>query len=135
LSFFKCLLGHPVIADRQLRKFVLTSEHINRTAVQNTEWQFDFKRKYERTPDALWPSTTATPKANARGIHNPNERECTPMGKIKEFYEEEIFANAAKNPNPIPNGTQIVTADPDFASYFKWMDEEIESLVKAVDRG
>jgi len=29
----------------------------------------------------------------------------------------------------------VATDDPDFTSYFKWMDEEIESLAKAVDRG
>jgi hypothetical protein len=68
--------------------------------------------------------------------HNPNEREVYPyMSLIKEFYEAEIHANYVNNPNPIPNGTQIGAADPDFTSYFKWMDEEIESLVKAVDRG
>jgi hypothetical protein len=56
------------------------------------------------------------------------------MGKIKEFYEAEIHENAANNPKPISNGTQVgaTTTDPDFASYFRWMDEEIESLVKAV---
>jgi hypothetical protein len=63
-----------------------------------------------------------------------NER-YTPVSKIKEFYEAEIRENAANNPNPIPNGTQIGAADPDFTSYFKWMDEEIESLVKAAGRG
>ncbi|MGA3104740.1 MAG: hypothetical protein ABSD53_09685 [Terriglobales bacterium] len=59
------------------------------------------------------------------------------MGKIKEFYEEEIFANYIKNLNlkPTPSTQLVATDDPDFTSYFKWMDEEIESLAKAVDRG
>jgi hypothetical protein len=58
------------------------------------------------------------------------------MSKIKEFYEAEIRENAANNPHPIPNGTQVgATANPDFASYLKWMDEEIESLAKAAGRG
>jgi hypothetical protein len=58
------------------------------------------------------------------------------MSLIKEYYEAEIQQNAANNPNPIPNGTQpSAPASSDFASYFKWMDEEIESLAKAVGRG
>ena len=58
------------------------------------------------------------------------------MSKIKDFYEAEIQANAANNPNPLPIGTQMGAApNPDFAGYFKWMDEEIESLVKAAGRG
>jgi hypothetical protein len=59
------------------------------------------------------------------------------MAKLKDFYEAEIHENAANNPNPMPNGTQVgaATADPDFASYFQWMDEQIESLVKAVGHG
>jgi hypothetical protein len=59
------------------------------------------------------------------------------MSSIKEYYEAEIQQNAANNPNPIPNGTQAsaIPFDPDFASYFKWMDEEIESLVKSIGRG
>lgn len=58
------------------------------------------------------------------------------MSLIKEFYEEEIHANYVNNPNRIPSGTQIgAPASPDFTSYFKWMDEEIESLVKAAGRG
>ena len=66
------------------------------------------------------------------------ERKVYPyMSLIKEFYEEEIHANYVNDPNPIPNGTQVgaATANPDFASYFKWMDEEIESLAKAAGRG
>jgi hypothetical protein len=59
------------------------------------------------------------------------------MSKIKDFYEEEIYTNYVNNPNPLPIGTQIGGAapNPDFAGYFKWMDEEIESLVKAAGRG
>jgi hypothetical protein len=58
------------------------------------------------------------------------------MSLIKEFYEEEIHANYVNNPNPLPNGTQIGAApNPDFAGYFSWMDEEIESLAKAAGRG
>jgi hypothetical protein len=59
------------------------------------------------------------------------------MSLIKEYYEAEIQQNAANNPNPIPNGTQAsaIAFDPDFAHYFKWMDEEIESLAKAAGRG
>jgi hypothetical protein len=60
------------------------------------------------------------------------------MGKIKEFYEEEIHANYVNNLNrkPKPSSTQLgATDDPDFTNYFKQMDEEIESLAKAVDRG
>jgi len=66
-----------------------------------------------------------------------NEREVYPyMSLIKEFFEDEIHANYVNNPNPIPNGTQLGAPDnPDFASYFKLMDEEIESLVKAAGRG
>jgi hypothetical protein len=60
------------------------------------------------------------------------------MGKIKEFYEEEIHANYVKSLNlkPKPNSTQSdATDDPDFTSYFKRMDEEIDSLTKAAGRG
>jgi hypothetical protein len=57
------------------------------------------------------------------------------MSLIKEFYEAEIHANYVNNPNRIPSGTQVGAAgEPDFASYFQWMDEQIESLAKAVDR-
>jgi hypothetical protein len=57
------------------------------------------------------------------------------MSLIKEFYEEEIYANAAKNPSPLPNGTQVgPAANPDFKSD-QWMDWNFGSLVKAIDRG
>jgi hypothetical protein len=56
------------------------------------------------------------------------------MSLIKEYYEAEIQQNAANNPNLISNGTKAtaIAFDPDFASYFNWIDEEIESLVKAI---
>ena len=58
------------------------------------------------------------------------------MGKIKEFYEEEIYANYVKSLNLKPSGSQAAAIDnPDFTSYFKQMDEEIESLTKAAGRG
>jgi hypothetical protein len=58
------------------------------------------------------------------------------MSKIEEFYEAEIQENAANNPNPIPNGTHVgVIPSPDFAEYWQWMDEQIDSLVRAVGRG
>jgi hypothetical protein len=58
------------------------------------------------------------------------------MSLIKEFFEDEIHANYVNNPNRTPNGTQVGAApNPDFATYFKMMDEEIESLVKAAGRG
>jgi len=59
------------------------------------------------------------------------------MSKIKEFYEAEIHANYVNSPNPLPIGTQIgaAAANPDFAGYCRWMDEEIESLAKAAGRG
>jgi hypothetical protein len=58
------------------------------------------------------------------------------MSLIKEFYEEEIHANYVNNSNRVPSGTQVgAVADPDFASYFRLMDEQIESLAKAVGHG
>lgn len=54
------------------------------------------------------------------------------MSLIKEFYEEEIYENYVNNSNRAPSGNQVgAVADPDFGSYFRWMDEEIESLGKA----
>jgi hypothetical protein len=65
-----------------------------------------------------------------------NERYLPHMCKIKEFYEEEIYANHVKNLNLKPSSAPVgATDNPDFTSYFKWMDEEIESLSKAVGRG
>jgi hypothetical protein len=134
LSF---LYGSPSQSQRIANEqFVLTTEHGSVIAVQSTEWQLDLRRKVEPTPEALWLPTTATQEANARGVHNPKPNEGTPMSLIKEFYEEEIHSNYVNNFNRIPSGTQpSAPATSDFASYFKWMDEEIESLAKAAGRG
>jgi hypothetical protein len=58
------------------------------------------------------------------------------MSLIKEFYEAEIHANYVNNSNRVPSSTQVgAVADPDFGTYFRLMDEQIESLAKAAARG
>jgi hypothetical protein len=119
------------IANEQ---FVLTTEHVSVTAVQITEWRLDSRRKNEPTQEALWLSTTATQRRTPDASISRKSNEGTPMSLIKEYYEAEIQQNAANNPNRIPSGTQAtaIAFDLDLASYFNWMDEEIESLVKSI---